>query len=131
MITSTDILAARADADTLLAYCFQLLGALDEARGKKVVTRHVTTGNATWITPFQAAWDAELGAGSFPLTAALKPFQKLRTAGNVDAEICLRLRHYLKDAQRRNAMQFASPAAFAKAYAANDPHAPAFPEDDQ
>lgn len=132
MITTATILAARGDADTLLAYALQLLGALDEARHAKPATKRVTSRAPmeTWMTPFMEAWEKELGEGTFPFSVAAKPLKKLVDKGHPPAEIARNLGYYLRDAQRRNAVQFASIAKFAQTFHDWNPDDPAFSESD-
>ena len=84
---------------------------------------------ATWLTEIGEAWDAEMGAGSFPYGPAAKPLKALVNKGNSVGDIARRLGYYLRDAQRRNSTQFVSVAKFAQTFKQWDPDQPAFDDE--
>lgn len=133
MITAADILAAQAtkNVEYLTAAALQLLGALEEARSKPV-TRKVTQRAVmeTWLTPFMEAWEAELGAGTFPFGPASKPLKKLLDKGHTPDEVVRNLGFYLRDARRRDGMKFASITKFCQTFKDWDPSAPAWDGED-
>lgn len=135
MDDSTELLTAIRELTTELRRVADLLQVEDAGRPSHVRVSRPPRGTspqpprATWLTEIGEAWDAEMGAGSFPYGPAAKPLKALVSKGHSVGDIARRLGYYLRDAQRRNSTQFVSVAKFAQTFKQWDPDQPAFDDE--
>jgi hypothetical protein len=131
-----ELLTAIRELTTELHGVALLLQGQAESAGPRKRVRQVLGGGgdavprATWLTEIGEAWDAEMGAGSFPYGPAAKPLKALVSKGHSVGDIARRLGYYLRDAQRRNSTQYVSVAKFAQTFRQWEPDDLAFPDDE-
>lgn len=87
----------------------------------------MTTGKTTWLTPAADAWEAKMGAGTFPSGQAARFLKPLTVAGHEMETIGLHLTEYLT----RTSPQFVSIARFAMTFAQWAPKTPVPPKEEE
>jgi hypothetical protein len=128
-----EVESAKGDAEALYRVATELLGVLrfmGHAPSEKAMKRPVVEqAKATWLTPVAAAWDKEMGDGTFPFGPAAKALAPLYRKGQSPDEIGKRLGYYLRSLSRRNELKFYSLPKFASTFNQWNPDDPAFSED--
>lgn len=84
--------------------------------------RRADEGKESWLAPIGAAWEAEMGRGTFPWKKAAGLLCRLHRAGVPSEEIAANLARYLGKQLDRNGGKYISLARFAETFATwNDP----------
>lgn len=83
----------------------------------------------TWLTPISDAYDAEMGAGTFPFGQGAKALSGLYRAGHAPETIAGHLGMYLRSLKRRGEVKYLSLPRFAQTFNEWNPDEPAFDDD--
>lgn len=83
---------------------------------------------ATWMTTIAEAYEAQMGAGTFPYGKAAPEMKKLVDAGWSPEEVSRRLAFYLRRLERADDIRFLSFPRFRMTFKDHDPSTPAFEE---
>lgn len=118
----------RGDPDELVRVIRTLWGYVEMTKKPRKPRVQREEPRATWMTPIADAYEAQMGAGTFPYGKAAPEMKKLVDAGWSPEEVARRLSYYLRKLERADEIRFLSFPRFRMTFKDNDPSTPAFEE---